>query len=215
MFFSEELTTQSAARMVSGVEAYWEALRPSAGVPSRAAIDPRGLEAVLDYTFILERVSPGLTRFRLAGHRVSDLLGASVEGVPFTALCAPNCQLLMAKSIESVFCAPAVFRGELIAPKSFGRPEIQASLSLMPLRHDDGSISRALGVLVPTGRLGRTPRHFETFTHNLTRLVVADPVEVREHALGMAESAPEYAIKKERPAFTGRPNLKVIQGSKP
>ncbi|MEL6992372.1 MAG: PAS domain-containing protein, partial [Pseudomonadota bacterium] len=47
--------------------AYWNALRVNLDVPRRCDVDPRGIAGILSRTFILERVAPGLARFRVAG----------------------------------------------------------------------------------------------------------------------------------------------------
>ena len=60
-------------------EAYWTALLTGEGVPMRSQIDPRGLENILEYTFILERIAPGLARFRLAGSHLNNLAGMEVR----------------------------------------------------------------------------------------------------------------------------------------
>ncbi|MEM1421046.1 MAG: PAS domain-containing protein, partial [Pseudomonadota bacterium] len=52
---------------LSLVEAYWEGLRAGRLVPRRADVDPRGIDQALEYSFILERIAPGMARFRLAG----------------------------------------------------------------------------------------------------------------------------------------------------
>ena len=67
------------------VEAYWTALLTGDSVPMRSQIDPRGLENILEYTFILERIAPSLARFRLAGSHLNNLAGMEVRGMPLTA----------------------------------------------------------------------------------------------------------------------------------
>ncbi len=64
---------------INEVEAYWYGLRSGRVVPFRSEIDPRGIERALPYTFILERIAPGLARFRLAGSHLNDLLGMSAR----------------------------------------------------------------------------------------------------------------------------------------
>ncbi len=46
-------------------EAYWTALLTGNAVPMRSQIDPRGLENILEYTFILERIAPVSPGFAL------------------------------------------------------------------------------------------------------------------------------------------------------
>ncbi len=71
-------------------EAYWTALLTGRGVPMRSQIDPRGLENILEYTFILERIAPGLARYRLAGSHLNNLAGMEVRGMPLTTFLNPR-----------------------------------------------------------------------------------------------------------------------------
>jgi len=53
------------SRALRELEAYWEALRPSDGIPDRSSVRPDGLLNVLDVTFILERLHPESAVFDL------------------------------------------------------------------------------------------------------------------------------------------------------
>ena len=77
--FGYKCETQFPA--INEVEAYWEGLRMGRTVPMRSEIDPRGIERALEFTFILERIAPGLARFRLSGMHLNDLLGMEVVTV--------------------------------------------------------------------------------------------------------------------------------------
>ena len=52
---------------VEKIRTYWESLRIEGDIPLRAAVDPRGIEAALEFAFMVERVAPGVARLRLAG----------------------------------------------------------------------------------------------------------------------------------------------------
>ncbi|MEZ5686504.1 MAG: PAS domain-containing protein [Paracoccaceae bacterium] len=59
----------NARQITAELRAYWEGLRQGRqAVPSRAEVDPRGIDRALEYSFILERVAPGMGRFRLSWH---------------------------------------------------------------------------------------------------------------------------------------------------
>ena len=73
---------------IAEVEAYWEALRGSRLMPTRAEIDPRGIEQALEYAFIVERIAPGIARLRIAGSHLNELMGMEVRGMPLTAFIA-------------------------------------------------------------------------------------------------------------------------------
>ena len=61
-----------ARQVMAQMRAYWEGLRADRLVPQRAEVDPRGIERALEYAFILDRIAPGIGRFRLAGMHLTD-----------------------------------------------------------------------------------------------------------------------------------------------
>ena len=129
-------------------EAYWSALRVDGAIPNRSQIDPRGLENVLEYAFVLERIAPGIARFRLAGQHLRTLAGTEIRGMPLTALFAGPSRREISAILEHVFDTPAVADIMLRNKGKFARPSPSARMMLLPLRSDQGDISRALGVLV-------------------------------------------------------------------
>lgn len=143
------------------VEAYWEALRGTRLMPKRSEIDPRGIEQALEYSFIVERIAPGIARMRIAGSHLSDLMGMEVRGMPLTAFIAPGSRRQVSDTLEEVFETPATCTLELRSPKASGTPPLDARLLLMPLKSDLGDVSRLLGALVSVGDIGRCPRRFD------------------------------------------------------
>lgn len=141
-------------------EAYWTALLSGDGVPMRSQVDPRGLENILEYTFILERIAPGLARFRLAGSHLNALAGMEVRGMPVTAFFQPDDRASLKDVLEQVFAAPAVAELGLDSSGILGRTRMQACMILLPLKSDLGDVSRVLGVMVADGAIGKTPRRF-------------------------------------------------------
>ncbi|WP_170600533.1 PAS domain-containing protein [Ruegeria arenilitoris] len=141
-------------------EAYWTALLSGDGVPKRSQIDPRGLENILEYTFILERIAPGLARFRLAGSHLNKIAGMEVRGMPLTAFFDPSARDQVSEALEEVFAAPAIGEFSLVSKGKLGRTRLQARMILLPLRSDLGDVSRVLGVMVSDGTIGATPRRF-------------------------------------------------------
>ncbi|MFT5342628.1 MAG: hypothetical protein ACI9BH_001842 [Paracoccaceae bacterium] len=130
------------------VEAYWSALRPGADVPKRAQIDPRGMENVLEYAFILERIAPGIARIRLAGLHLNELAGMEVRGMPLSAFFTPSGRTQLSAVLEHVFETPAVAELVLQGKSRFGRAKPEVRMILLPMRDEAGNITRALGVLV-------------------------------------------------------------------
>ncbi|WP_372573974.1 PAS domain-containing protein [Ruegeria jejuensis] len=129
-------------------EAYWAALREGDGVPKRAAIDPRGLSNLLQYAFILERVAPGVARFRLAGQHLTQLMDMEVSGIPLTALFAGSDRQMMSDHLTRLFDGPAIVELTLNGQRRFGRKPAGARMILLPLRSECGRVDRALGVVV-------------------------------------------------------------------
>ncbi|MEM6942063.1 MAG: PAS domain-containing protein, partial [Pseudomonadota bacterium] len=151
---------------------YWNSVRQNFDVPHRCDIDPRGITGMLSRTFILERVAPGLARFRVAGTHLNDLLGMDVRGMPISAMFQPKGREELAESLEQVFEKPGILRAALVSPQGFRLPQINAELLVLPLRDTDGDVTRAIGCLLAKGQIGKAPRRFE-FRH-----LRVDPVTV-------------------------------------
>ncbi|MCD9147845.1 PAS domain-containing protein [Pseudophaeobacter flagellatus] len=141
-------------------EAYWTALQRGDDIPNRSQIDPRGLENILSQTFILERVAPGVARFRLAGQKVNEMAGMEVRGMPITAFFTPDARKQMSAALEHMFEAPAIVEIEMQTEGSRLRGRREARMLLLPLRSDLGDVSRALGVFVSEGNPSKTSQRF-------------------------------------------------------
>jgi len=157
--------------VLAQVEAHWEDLRGRRLVPARNEIVPQTLQGALAHVFILERISTGLARFRISGSHLTDLMGTEVRGLPASTIFEPGSREELSDAMRAVFDDPSVVRMELSAPKSFGRSELCGDMMLMPLRSDLGEISRALGVLVMSGSIGRSPRKLEINSQSRRGLV--------------------------------------------
>jgi hypothetical protein len=156
---------------IARVEAYWEGLRAGRLLPKRCEIDPRGLEHALEHAFILERITNGVARIRIAGSHLRDLMGMEVKGMPLTALLNAESRMLLADQIEDVCRMPAACNLHLSAAGSAARPPLEARISLLPLQSDLGDVSRVLGCWVSQGDLGLAPRRFDVITHQLRPLL--------------------------------------------
>ncbi|ASM72356.1 MULTISPECIES: PAS domain-containing protein [Roseobacteraceae] len=154
------------------VEGYWDALRGNRLMPNRAEIDPRGIESALEYTFILERIAPGMARLRIAGSHLGDLMGMEVRGMSLTTLVSPDGRRQLSDTLEDVFQRPSICEVRLSAPAGFDKPAMDARMILLPMKSDLGDVSRALGCFVARGTIGRKPRRFDV-TGVDTRPIVA------------------------------------------
>lgn len=142
------------------VEAYWEGLRNGRFLPERGDVDPRGMQSVLEYAFVLERIAPGVARFRLAGMHLNELMGMEVRGMPLTAMFTPASRKSLSEALESVFETPQVTTITLKGERTIGRGPLEAQMLLCPLKSDLGDVNRVLGCLQSQGPTGRQPRRF-------------------------------------------------------
>ncbi|WP_257883766.1 PAS domain-containing protein [Roseobacter insulae] len=182
------------------VEAYWEALRGSRLMPNRAEIDPRGIEQALEYSFIVERIAPGIARLRIAGSHLSDLMGMEVRGMPLTSFITPGSRRQLSDILEEVFETPATCTLQLHSEKGAGMPPLEARMILMPLKSDLGDVSRILGALISVGDMGRSPRRFDV-TQSALRPIVS----------GSSNTA---VIKQDAPAPVAQPAVKPAPATK-
>jgi hypothetical protein len=206
---------------VNQVEAYWTALaeeHPEFPVPARARIDPRGIEGALPFAFILERVAPTVGRFRLAGTHLADLMGMEIRGMPLTAMFLPAAREEAGRAFDQALSGPAKVTLTLAGERGVGRAPLDASMVLLPLRDEEGKVTRILGALEARGSLGRTPRRFAIVE---TRIVTVKPGLVAERVRrpapnsagpGVAEPAGPAPSFESRAKPGARPALRVIQG---
>lgn len=191
---------------IEDVQRYWSALRADRLVPLRSEIDPRGIEGALDCAFILERIAPGIARFRLAGSHLVDLMGAEVRGMPLSVLFAPESRKPLAEAVEGVFSGPETLRLSLSAERGLARPPLSAEMIVLPLKSDLGDVTRALGCLCAPGSLGRAPRRFLVDHADRVDLVAGRPVAAEP--MGDAQDA--EAEQRLRPV-PGVPHLRVVE----
>ena len=157
----ETVRARTSHATLNQIEAYWEGLRQGRLVPDRQDVDPRGLTGALSNAFVLERIAPGLGRFRVSGGHLTDLMGMEVRGMPVSAMFEPTDREGIRDALEAVFSEPAVARLQLLTENGLGRPAIEGEMILLPLKSDLGDVTRVLGGVVLTGEIGRTPRRFK------------------------------------------------------
>lgn len=181
------------------IEAYWHGLCGTEQVPLRSQIDPRGMENALENAFLMEKIAPSMAKIRVAGTHLNDLMGMQVAGMPLSSLIAPTERERFGQAVNRMFADPAVVRLELEAESGFGKPALEATMILLPLRSDFGDLSRGLGALVSHGGIGRTPRRFNIRTIDATPAVqsgiisrrpvhVTEPEEATPAPKGLAEA---------------------------
>ena len=204
------------------VESYWHGLASEDMVPLRSQIDPRGMESALENAFLMERIAPSMAKIRVAGTHLNDLMGMQVAGMPLSSLIAPAEREAFGAAVTRLFADPAIVKIELEAEGGFGRPELEATMILLPLRSDFGDMSRALGALVSHGRVGRTPRRFKVKSVDVTPavqkgVVSRRPIEIVEDELppvlrplkGMKDAKTEFTAEK-TPSEVTRGHLRLV-----
>jgi hypothetical protein len=185
--------SDSSFAAISLVEAYWHAIRNNRAVPLRTDIDPRGLSNALEFAFILERVAPGVARFRLAGAHLTDLIGMEVRGMPLSALFLPDTRARLGEVLESVFADPRLVTLTLSAEKGVGRGELEAKILLTPLKSDLGDVNRILGCFQSNGDIGRQPRRFGIDEVVGRRILKDDDQTLNRSRLGAPAAVREMA----------------------
>lgn len=186
---------------LSQVEAYWEGLRGTRIAPLRSEVDPRGIDRALEHAFILERIAPGVARFRLAGMHLNDLMGMEVRGMPLTSFFTPTGRPAVSDALGHVFEQPAKAEFDLRGER--GQAEMTGQMILLPLRSDLGDISRALGCLITNGQIRRAPHRFEIAGSRIEPLAEGQAtVRPAQYALRPKPAAGTFA--EERPAYDNR-----------
>ena len=183
-------------RALAQVEGFWDALCRDDALPSRSQIDPRGMEEALEYAFVLERIAPGIGRFRIAGMHLNELMGMEVRGMPLSAMFLPESRKELGKMVETTCAEPQVTTLTLKGAGSIGRPRIEAQMLLLPLCDDFGEVTRILGCLQSKGRIGRQPRRF-SIAHTQSQPICTKhffyPVQQDQHNL--ADPSGHYTPK--------------------
>ena len=195
------------------VRAYWDALRNGRLMPNRTEIDPRGLQNALEYSFIVERIAPGVARVRVAGSHLGDLTGTEVRGMPLGSLLNSASRRQISDTLEEVFETPAEATLYLSTPKTLSKPALEARLLLLPLKSDLGDVSRILGAIVARGDLSSAPRRFDIDRIDLqpilTPAAAQTPAETPAHTSGQTPgqtaSAPVAGFAETAARFVNRP----------
>lgn len=197
-------------RVVAALRRHWEMLRGPRPVPDRADVTASGLDAALDYAFILERIGPGTARLRLAGRHLIDLMGMEVRGMPISALLNPGYRGRMSDVLESVFQAPQIAELYLFSQQTEFSPALPARMLLLPLKSDLGDITRILGCLIAEGQLGITPRRFDLVKESLVPVIegaaILEPGSGMSHADG---KTPMRGLSRHDPRWRAERSRKI------
>ena len=135
------------------IESYWASLREGNRLPARAQIDPRGLERILAHVFILERIGPGLARFRIAGSHLTRVAGVEVRGVPVSTLFRLPARPVLGAALDACFDMPAIVKAPLRADPIGRGAALPGDLILLPMTCHQGKTTRILGAIAMRGHL--------------------------------------------------------------
>lgn len=168
------------------LEAEWRSLFQGTAIPRRANVTADLLGRALPHAFIAEQIAPGHARLRVAGRKVSDLLGCEAKGMPLSCLIASSNRSQFQENLRSVFENPALVEIPVESKRAIGRPALVGQMLLMPLADHNGDVNMLLGGIVLDGALGIRPR----------RMQFADCLPIRQEQI--------------RPQFDVRPALKLV-----
>lgn len=193
------------------LEGYWRSLPKVQGVPERKNVDPSAMGNLLEDSFILERVAPGVARVRVAGRNIGKLIGVEPRGLPVTSFFTPESRTAISGYLEMVFNGPKILEIPLASPRSTGKPALDGKILLLPLRDDHGHVNRVLGVLVMSGRRGIGPRRFEIsegISPRIDQIGMLRAVETVRQPRGMNlhPNADQMPLKKAE----SRPTLRLV-----
>lgn len=199
------------------VEAYWRGLCDGTAVPLRSQVDPRGMESALENAFLMERIAPTMAKIRVAGSHLNDLMGMQVAGMPLSSLIAPSDRERFGQGIAAVFADPAIVRMDLRAEGGFGKPDLEASLILLPLRSDFGDMTRGLGALISHGRIGRTPRRFKVDRVHISPALDHDAIQgiLKRDRIELTDEKPVLAFHEKPAGYVAKPAARPTEKGAP
>lgn len=191
------------------LEAYWAALPRIGLVPRRSDVDPRGIERILPDAVILERVAPGVARFRIASQHLCDIAGGEVRGMPITALFSAAHRQQMTNALVDMFDRPATLHANLKGTGTGLTRPLRGGMVLLPLCLDNGEVTRAMGAIVTDATAASAPQ----------RLVLSD-LQIRSIGLDMDrmkhETRPQVSVDgfaEDQQPLSGRPHLRIVNSA--
>ncbi|MFQ6548350.1 PAS domain-containing protein [Aestuariibius sp. 2305UL40-4] len=191
------------------IETYWHRLRGGCGIPRRSDVDPRDMRGVLDHTFILERIAPGVARVRIAGQHIKALTGQEARGLPLSVLFEVPARDALARQLERVFSDPAIVCLPIVADGPTG--PVKAEMLMLPLMSEQGRVSRALGGISTFSEIRQASRRL-TLARGEVRVDRIDTERQLDHLVAsFAEDPAPFAHRT--PSAPERPALHLVQDS--
>ncbi len=184
--------------LLQSLEQYWETLRNAQRLPARTDLSPSKIDHALPYAFILQRVAPGIGRFRVAGQKIHDLLKMDARGMPLSVLFTPDAREQAQQLLESAYMSPAIVSIPLVSAGSMLRSEIKGTMLLLPMRDNADRTTRMLGALVCDDYASTRARRFSIPADARVR---HDPIGLQLAATQMIPRAPTQRPDALRPAL--------------
>ena len=162
LFLLPSKRTQVGPYTILGhLERYWRDLRGAKALPVRSAINPAQIDEALPYSFISERVSPRVGRFRVSGQAINRMLGCEARGTPVSLLFTPSAHPALENHLEACLEGPSIVELPLRANRGLGRSAITGRLLLLPLSNSNGAIDRILGAILVDGKTDAARMRFD------------------------------------------------------
>lgn len=139
--------------------AYWNAVRRDRPAPLRFEIEPSRIAGLLPNTFILERNSIESYRFRLAGTRICDDMGAELRGTNFLDGWNDQDRITLERQLSVIAQKYAAGVFTMVASTNDQR-EAAFEVLVLPLVHTRQTVDRFLGSITaisPPEWLGSSP----------------------------------------------------------
>jgi len=187
--------------VLQSLEQYWQTLRHARQLPARVDIAPGEIDHALPHAFILQRVAPGVARFRVAGQRLHHLLKMDARGMPLATLFLPQARQQAQHLLELAFSGPAIVTIPLTSPGSLLRPALTGTMLLLPLRDKEDKTTRMLGALVTDHDGGARPRRF----------AIPQDARIRHEPIGVQLAATQLIPRASaKGPDVARPALKLV-----
>ena len=200
--------------------AYWNEIRGQRVAPSRFEIEPSRIAAILPDTFILDCGEPRSYRFRLAGTRMSSLLGRDIRDTGFLDLFHSSDHGTLSHVLQhAIDLAPAslltTVPSAAATTEAAPDPTMHIEILLLPLFHTTNAVTRMVGCAVPLEPLivGRSAfTGLQTLAHHDTIWPDGRPHAVLETMHRQAPFAPEH--RGGRIVASDRRRFRVFDGGK-
>lgn len=143
-----------------GLYQYWNTVRGSRLAPRRFEIEPSQITPFLAETMILEQPLSRDCRVRLAGTRVTEMLGRNLRGQTFYDLWSHDDRRILADNMRTIVAHGGVGLFGVAGTLRDDIPAAEFEMLLLPLTHLGDRVERVLGslsIVRPTAWIKTSP----------------------------------------------------------